>query len=154
MRFAHIVAITAVVCAAFAARVASQTGTASDEAQIRQLIVKPQAEIPRTKDFIYWPGPRPRPQIGPADPSEPTPAAIQQRVPGSFKQVNAVVRLEVAKSGDLAYEFTNFKAEYLLKDQPGKPEQFTGSLLRVWKKDGGEWKMAAHFQRPHEDDQK
>ena len=48
-----------------------------------------------------------------------------------------MVRLEVAKSGDLAYEFSNFKAEYLLKDQPGKPEQFTGSLLRVWKKDGG-----------------
>ena len=155
MRFAHIVAAAALVCTASGSPAATQTpaGT-SDEAQIRQLMTKPQPEIPRTKDFIYWSGPLARPQIHPVDPATPAPAAVQQRVPGSFKQVTDVVRLEVAKSGDLAYEFSNFKAEYLLKDQPGKPVQFTGSILRVWKKESGGWKMAAQFQRPHEDNQK
>jgi ketosteroid isomerase-like protein len=53
----------------------------------------------------------------------------------------------VAKSGDLAYEFSSAEVSSDLKN--GKKESFTNSLLRVWKKEAGQWKIAAQFSRPH-----
>jgi len=53
----------------------------------------------------------------------------------------------VAKSGDLAYEFSNSELSFDLKN--GTREILPTSILRVWRKEGGEWKIAAWFSRPH-----
>jgi ketosteroid isomerase-like protein len=70
------------------------------------------------------------------------------RLPGSQKNKTTVRRIEIAKSGDLAYEFSDSELSFDLKD--GKRESFPTSALRVWKKEGGEWKVAAQFSRPHQ----
>ena len=52
------------------------------------------------------------------------------------------MRIEIAKSGDLAYEFSNSDVRFDLKS--GQEEiTIPASVLRVWKKDGGQWKIAA-----------
>ena len=56
MRFAHIVAVAALVCMASESPAATQTSAGtSDEAQIRQLIAKQVVDIPRTKDLSTGP---------------------------------------------------------------------------------------------------
>jgi hypothetical protein len=151
MRVWHVIAIAALLSRTVPAAYdqASQAGgLKADEDQIRALIAKPSTEIPRTADSVFWSGPLPRPVVGNA--SAGPNAEFDKRVAGSFKSKVDVRRLVVAKSGDLAYEFSNFSAEYLLKDRPTEPQIFTGSLLRVWKKEDGQWKEAARFQRPHD----
>jgi ketosteroid isomerase-like protein len=57
------------------------------------------------------------------------------------------VRIAIAQSGDLAYEFSNSEVVFDLKN--GERETAVpASVLRVWKKDRGQWKMAAMFARP------
>ena len=61
-------------------------------------------------------------------------------------------RVEVARSGDLAYSYSNFEMEF---DEPGKSNRlehtkFSGSTLNVWKKVNGKWLIAASFNRPDE----
>ena len=58
------------------------------------------------------------------------------------------VRIEIAQSGDLAYEFSNSDLIFDLKS--GGRDVTTSSVLRVWKKEEGQWKIAALFARPHD----
>lgn len=60
--------------------------------------------------------------------------------------MTTVVKLDVAKSGDMAWEFSNAEVIFTFKD--GKKNTFTRSILRVWRKDAGQWKMAAIFGLP------
>ena len=48
----------------------------------------------------------------------------------------------------MAYEFSD--AEVTVEQKSGQKNSFMTSLLRVWKKVDGQWQVAAHFQRPHE----
>ena len=73
---------------------------------------------------------------------------MSNRVAGSQHSKTTVVRVEVSKSGDLAYEFSNSEVSFDLKD--GNKESFPNSLLRVWRKEAGQWKIAAQFARPHQ----
>ncbi|HEX8030633.1 MAG TPA: hypothetical protein VF491_19310, partial [Vicinamibacterales bacterium] len=59
------------------------------------------------------------------------------------------VRIEVARSGDMAWEFSHSHMGFALKD--GKSVEFDQSLLRVWRKDATGWKIAATFVHPHEE---
>ena len=68
--------------------------------------------------------------------------------PSSQRSTTTVRRIEIAKSGDLAYEFSDSELSYQLKNA-GKVS-FPRSVLRIWKKDGGQWKVAAYFARAHE----
>ena len=45
----------------------------------------------------------------------------------------------------MAYEFSNSELSYKLKD--GRQESVPVSILRVWRKEGTEWKVAAWFSR-------
>jgi hypothetical protein len=131
----------------------------ADERAIRDLIARyDQGEaVPRTDDVIVWSGEFKRPTVGsqrgdalPPDqrPSAAAPRPPSARVPGSRRRVTTPVRIEVAQSGDLAYEFSN--SEVVFDLQNGDRESaIPASVLRVWKKDGGQWKMAAMFARPH-----
>jgi hypothetical protein len=48
----------------------------------------------------------------------------------------------------MAYEYTDFTMSYDLADTK-EHRVFDGSLLRVWKKVNGEWRIAAPFARPN-----
>lgn len=92
-----------------------------------------------------------RPAVG-SEPHEQAPGEWQlsNRVPGSERVNTTPVRIEIAKSGDLAYEFSNGELSFELKN--GKKESLTNSSLRVWRKEAGVWKMAAQFTHPHYQD--
>jgi|1185.fasta_scaffold176693_1 hypothetical protein len=149
------------VLASIAISAAAQSQSA-DEREIRALIarydVEGESAVPSTADMIYWTGPFKRPTVG-AEQRDPLPADLQpsatrapnaqsERVPGSRRRVTTPIRLEIAKSGDLAYEYSNSEVRFDLRN--GQQEVVTpASVLRVWKKDGGQWKIAAMFARPH-----
>ena len=67
-------------------------------------------------------------------------------MPNSERGRTTPVRIVVAKSGDLAYEFSNGELSFETKD--GKKVVIPQAILRTWEKDGGQWKIAAQFTRP------
>jgi ketosteroid isomerase-like protein len=143
--------VTTALALGFTAILTAQTAS-SDEQQIRALIAQfdsGQRQGMGTKDVIFWTGAYKRPTIGNEQGEEVAGAGqVSARVPGTNRAKTSVVRIEVAKSGDLAYEFSNVEVSLELKD--GKKMAFPNSTLRVWKKEAGQWKIAAHFARPHE----
>jgi hypothetical protein len=64
------------------------------------------------------------------------------------KNTAKVERVEVAASGDMAWEFSCGEAEYDVDETPSRCVSFETGILRVWKKVDGRWKMAAAFTRP------
>ncbi len=59
-----------------------------------------------------------------------------------------VKRIEVASSGDMAYEFSYGKAEFDVDGPPAQHISIDQGLVRVWKKVQGEWMVAVMFVRP------
>ena len=105
------------------------------------------AAAPRTADSIFWSGAYARPSIG----QDKAPAlggkhGIENRKPGSTKATVEPQRIVVAKSGDLAYEYSTTTLEFDLKS--GEHVVHKGAQLRVWQKENGQWKQAAVFVRP------
>jgi hypothetical protein len=142
---------TAIVGFAFvmAALIHAQTAQ-TDEQQIRAVIAKWDAGRRGlyTTDPVLWSGAYKRPTIGFLEREEiPTERPPSERVPGTQRYQTTPVRIEVAESGDMAYEFSNTELSFDLKS--GKKESFPASFLRVWKKEAGQWKIAAQFSRPH-----
>jgi hypothetical protein len=120
-----------------------------DEAVIRQLIEKNDRgeQIPFTKDSVRWSGAYKKPVVGNEKPEEvPGTGQVSSRTAGSTRTKTTPVRIEIAKAGDMAYEFSNAELSY---ESGGKTFRGPTSILRVWKKEGGQWKVAAHFARPH-----
>ena len=124
----------------------------SEEAAIRALIagMNDGKAAPATADRVFWSGALKRPIIG-KEQGEALggPEGIANRVPGSQKTRITPVRIEIAKSADMAWEFSNSHTSFQLKD--GKTVEFDQSLLRVWKRDASGWKIAAFFVHPHEE---
>jgi len=103
-----------------------------------------------TADRIFWTGAIVRPTVGAeASVAVEGDLGIANRVAGSNVTKTTPVRIEVAKSGDMAYEFSNGELSYKLKS--GQTVNTKTSTLRVWRKEGGQWKVAASFTRPHAD---
>jgi hypothetical protein len=128
----------------------AQQSMSADEKQIRELIAAFQSgnALPAAKDRIFWSGAIKTPVVGSQQGEEvPSDRRPSLRVPGSQRNKVTIRRIEVAKSGDLAYEFSDSELSFDLKD--GKRESFPTSALRVWKKEDGQWKVAAQFSRPH-----
>jgi ketosteroid isomerase-like protein len=127
---------------------AQKADVTADAAAIRALLDA--GQTPMSADAIFWSGAYPRPMVGAEDRDRVKPfpeGRIEQRT--NQKRTNDLVRLEVAASGDLAYEFSNFSLSYDLNDTT-QHVAFTGSVLRVWKKVNGQWRVAAAFLRPHD----
>jgi hypothetical protein len=154
----------AAVLAAVGISAAAQTPSA-DEREIRDLIARYDRgeAVARIADDILWTADFPTPVIGRqrggfivyVDPATPeqvaaarAAAAASPRVPGSRRRVTTPVRIEIAQSGDLAYEFSNSDLSFDLKN--GGRDVTASSVLRVWKKEDGQWKIAALFARPHD----
>ena len=128
-----------------------QPEQSDDEAAIRRVIAGSERgqRVPTTADAIFWSGAFQKPVIGDEKPVEVvSPRSPSKRVPGSARGKSTIVRLEVAKAGDMAYEFSTGDLGFKLQD--GSDVSLSTSLLRVWRKEGGQWKVAAWFARPHE----
>lgn len=70
-------------------------------------------------------------------------AGLEQPAPVVYERI---VRLVVAQSGELAYEYGDY-AFGLVAPEP-KAQSFDGSYLRVWRKQNGHWLVDAAFARP------
>lgn len=116
---------------------------AAEEARIRALIAKPES-IQYTEDHIHWSGAYKRPNVGGRRAESFPNAALGERK--NQKNAYQVERLELASSGDMAYEYSVGKLDF---DAPsrGHVSHETG-VLRVWKKIGPAWKVAVVFIRP------
>jgi hypothetical protein len=142
MRGLILVILTVVVCLG-----AGSNG--AEEAAIRRLIGAENSNpLP---DHVFWSGAYRRPTVG-NERSEPTggPASLPNRVPGSQKSTTVPIRIVVADSRDLAYEYSRTTIEYDLKT--GEHRKIDTGVLRVWQKVGGEWREAASFERPYDKD--
>jgi ketosteroid isomerase-like protein len=116
-----------------------------EEAAIRKLIANP-TQIKFTEDAVQWTGARKRPSVG-SKLGEPFSA---ENLAKRKNQVNHddIQRIEIASSGDMAYEFSYGKLDYDVEGAPVQHVSFETGLVRVWKKAQGEWKVAAMFVRP------
>lgn len=140
--------LTVVVCLLLPALTFAQGHTVdlkAEEAAIRAIISSGQ-RAKASDDAVLWSGASPRPSVG----SHRTPyypeALIEKRK--NTKSSVDIQRVEVAASGDLAYEFSYGHLEYDLDINPARHVSFERATLAVWKKDHGEWKVAASFTRP------
>jgi ketosteroid isomerase-like protein len=99
-----------------------------------------------TDDEIFWSGAYKRPTVGPEKGEEFPGHEISKR--SNQKNTTDVQPIEVAASGDLAYEFSYGTVDYDLVGPPSQHVAFRTGLLRVWKKVNGDWRTAALFVRP------
>jgi ketosteroid isomerase-like protein len=116
----------------------------SDEAAIRALILSNQGKS--TDDAVFWNGALKRPIIGHQKGDEFPGHELSKR--SNMKFQPDIQRIDVAASGDLAYEFSFETLEFDQAGTPPKHIAFKTGLLRVWKKVNGEWRIAALFVRP------
>ena len=116
----------------------------TDEAAIRAAIASDLAKP--TDDEIVWTGAYKRPFVRPEKGEEFPGHEISKR--SNQKITTDVQRIEVAASGDLAYEFSYGTVDYDLAGPPSQHVAFRTGLLRVWKKVNGDWRIAALFVRP------
>jgi len=128
---------------------------APEEAAIRKLIAaydEPggNAKAPRLPDYIFWSGAFKRPFVAPEKGVPFTGArSVPNRVPVSQKAKTEVIRIVVADSRDLAYEYSKSTLEFDLKTGQ-HVNSFDAGVLRVWQKQGADWKIAATFMRPYD----
>jgi hypothetical protein len=122
--------------------------TLPTEQRIRDLIAKYDADHDGSKvfekDVVFWSGAYAKPQTAsvPADPADLLATPGRKNV----VQKTDVQRIVVAKSEDMAYEYSTFVLSF--DDNDGHKERI-GATLRVWRQTGGEWKIAAMFHRPY-----
>jgi hypothetical protein len=153
MKRSQIITALAVVLFAFvsASNVRGAGSNAAEEAAIRKAIAalgqrQPggSAPSPYLPDRIFWSGAYKRPVVG-AERAKPRsgPGAVENRVPGLQKNKTEVIRIVVADGRDLAYTL-----EFDVKS--GEQFSLDTGVLRVWQKQGGDWKIAAVFVRSYE----
>jgi hypothetical protein len=100
-------------------------------------------------DEVFWSGAYLRPIVG-TETAQPIPGkySISNRVVGSQKRKTEIIRIVVADSGDLAYEYSKENLQFDVK--AAEHVTLDTGILRVWQKDGGEWKIAARFSFPYD----
>ena len=141
---AHAVGLPLGLCLGMAFAQNSSVETKADEVTIRAIIESGKRPASAAR-HVFWSGAIKRPVVenGVADPYPDS--GIGKRK--NQKTTTKVQRLEVAAAGDMAWEYSTSTVEYDLDDSP-KHEKFDTGLLRVWKKEAGQWTVAATFIRP------
>jgi hypothetical protein len=126
---------------------------ATEEAAIRKLITMYDQDVaaaPRLSDRVFWSNAYKRPVMG-DEKGIPLPGStsVPDRVPGSQRSKTEPIKIAIADSHDLAYEYSKSNLQFDMKS--GQHVTFETGILRVWQKEGGEWKIAAMFSRPYAD---
>ncbi|MBB1284803.1 nuclear transport factor 2 family protein [Flavisolibacter sp. BT320] len=123
----------------------------SDEQAIRSLIDKERAGdatvIKRTDNSVFASGRFVRPIIGKPDEEQVKEDADAVANRKNQKITSKTNRLEVAKSGDLAYEFGEYKLEF--DTLSNEHVVIDGTYVRTWKKIDGQWMVDLHYVRPN-----
>ena len=122
----------------------------AEEAAIRALIRSSEngKPLPQVQDRVFWSGAYKTPVMGDERAVEVSrDRAPSNRVPGTTRNRPTVRKLEIAASGDMAWEFSTSELSFDLKD--GTKVTLPTSTLRVWRKEQGAWKVAAVFNHPH-----
>lgn len=132
------------------AQTTASNPAATDEQTIRSLVQQSnegKGPLKQADDRIFVSGPYKRPFIGQGTPESQRTSDSIRTARSNVVNKQTILRLEVAKSGDLAYEYGEGILEFDEKDN----KHFKGNLsyLRVWKKVAGEWVVAAMFARPN-----
>jgi ketosteroid isomerase-like protein len=132
---------------AFLAGQGAKVDLKAEEGTIRALIEKgSNSRLPFTEDGIFWSGAYKRPTVG-SQRAERFPEDSQEKRKNQ-KGSTKLERLEVAASGDVAWEFSYGTLEFDVDETPSRHVSFETATLRVWKKMDGQWKVAAVFARP------
>lgn len=140
----------ALVSGMFVSFLSAQGQAAGNEQTIRQLVADQNAGkqvIAYTENRIFVIGPFARPSIGKNDPAYRQVMDSLGNVRRNVKAIQQIVRLEVAGSGDMAYEYGEGQTEY--DDQNNQHTAFTNSYVRIWRKVNGQWLVDVFFARPN-----
>jgi ketosteroid isomerase-like protein len=124
-----------------------------DEKEIRAAVKKIDAGEQagasfRMDDRIFVSGAFIRPSVGRGDQAPRTTANKNAGQRKNQRTDTEIVRIVVASSGDMAYEYSNFRLQF--DDNNGHSDR-PGSALRVWRKVNDKWLIAAEFERPNTD---
>jgi hypothetical protein len=148
----QLVLIVIAVGAAVEFSAARGAGTnAAEEAAIRKLIADGDQTrglegMPQLPDSITWTGSYKRPTVGSEKGELLGTSTLKDRVPGSAKLKTEPLRIVIADSRDLAYEYGRSTLDFDLN--AGEHVRLETGILRVWQKNGGNWKQVAIFARP------
>jgi hypothetical protein len=128
---------------------------AEEEAAIRQIIAAHDQKgggglegVPQLADRVIWTGAEKRPMMGDEKGELRSTSSVPNRVPGHTTIKTEPIRIVVADSRDLAYEYGKVTTEFDLKS--GEHVKLEAGMLRVWQKQDGNWKEAAVFTRPYD----
>jgi hypothetical protein len=115
-----------------------------EEAVLRALIQAP-TNPTSAKESVRWTGAYKRPFMAPDKGELFAAEVIAMRK--NQKRSTKIERIEVAASGDMAWDFSIVTLEFDL-DGSSEHVKFDTGSLRTWKKEDGQWKVAATFMRP------
>ncbi len=128
---------------------------AAEEAAIRKIIAAHDQKgggglegVPQLEDRVIWTGSAKRPMVGDEKEQLLSASSVLNRVPGHTTIKTEPIRIVIAESRDLAYEYGKVTTEFDLKS--GEHVKLEAGLLRVWQKQDGNWKEAAVFTRPYD----
>jgi ketosteroid isomerase-like protein len=141
MSLATIAVITGIV---LAAGILEAQDVKAEETMIRSLIAGGKTSY--TNDRVFWSGAYRNPVVGTQTSAATHPGEMEQRK--NQRNSTRVQRIEVAASADMAWEFSFATVEYDMEAPKPEHVKFETGLLRVWKKEAGQWKVAAAFIRP------
>ena len=143
-----ILSISSFMLLLFASAQSSSANT--DEQTIRNLIAQENEGknvIQSTDSIVFVAGPFPRPLVGKMNPERQAISDSISKVRSNSTYKREVVRLVVAKSGDIAYEFGNGVINYVNPQK--EPVVVNNSYVRTWKKVNGQWMVDIAFYRPN-----
>jgi hypothetical protein len=126
------------VIAIAAGAVAVAQSPSADEQAIRAAIAAFDRgeRLPFTADAVQWSGAYKKPATRNAPAEEiPSGRGPADRVPGSRRNHTTPVRIEIAKSADLASEYSDGELSFELKS--GQKMTLQQSILRTWRKENG-----------------
>ena len=125
----------------------------SDERTLRALVadVERGGEMPFAAAAVVWPAVFKRPVVWGEGSLELIEGFKSIESPSNSRSTFRIRKVEVAQSGDLAYEFSERTHNLQIRQPSGAMEAVvsTVSVLRVWKKVNGQWQQAAKFERTH-----
>src|SRR5271154_5606605 len=150
-----VIALTAVLVAVASCVMWGAGSDADEEAAIRKIIAAHDQKgggglegVPQWADRVIWTGSEKRPMVGNEKGELRSTSSIPNRVPGSTTIKTEPIRIVIADSHDLAYEYGKVTTEFDLKS--GEHVKLEAGMLRVWQKQDGNWKEAAVFTRPYD----
>jgi hypothetical protein len=155
-RKCHFAALAIALSAAVFTDLRGAGSDPAEEADIRKIIADHDQKgggglegVPQLADRVIWTGSAKRPMVGNEKEELRSTSSVPNRVPGHTTIRTEPIRIVIAESRDLAYEYGKVTTEFDLKS--GEHVKLEAGLLRVWQKQDGKWSEAAVFTRPYND---